>query len=328
MSKHGKGRRAIVLGLGLVVSGAALAQGAAIYPSRPIQLVVPFPAGGNTDVVGRMVAAKLGEQLGQSIVVENRAGAGTVIGAAFVAKAPADGYTLLISSGSTFTSGPAITPKLPYDPVKSFEPIGLLGRNALVLLAGKSVAAHTFKDVVAATQAKPDGYNYASFGNGSTAHFAGEMIKAASGIRMTHVPYKGSAPAMNDLLGGQIEFDIDTVPAALPYIKEGRIKPIVVTTTKRSTLLPNVPTLAESGVKLPSISTWVAIVAPKGLPPDVKAKLQKALANTVTNPQMQEKLLATGFEVGYADGKAVETLIAEELPRLKAVALQSGIHAD
>jgi tripartite-type tricarboxylate transporter receptor subunit TctC len=297
------------------------------YPARPITLVIPFPPGGATDVVGRLVGKTLGETLGQSVVIDNRAGAGTVIGAAYATKAPADGYTLLISSGTTFTVNPAIRSKLPYDPLKSFDPIGLIARTGLILLANKDVPASNPRQYVDMVRAAPGKYAYASFGNGTTAQFAGELMLRATGTQMVHVPYKGSAPAMTDLMGGQVAFSVDTVSAAIPQLKGGKIKAIAVTTAKRSTLLPNVPTFAESGFDIDA-DTWLAIVAPSGLPPAIRAKLEKALADTVASPEVREKLVANGLEPAWQNGAAVTRLIEKELPLMRATALRANIQAD
>jgi len=297
------------------------------YPSRPIQLVIPFPPGGATDVIGRVVAKALGDKLGQPVVADNRAGAGTIIGAGFAAKAPADGYTLLISSGTTFTVNPAIQPKLPYDPVKSFEPIGMVGRTGLILLANKDVPAANPKEFVALAKAAPGKYAYASFGTGTTSQFAGELVLHATGTQLTHVPYKGSAPAMTDLMGGQVPFSVDTVSAAIPQLKTGKIKAIAVTTAKRSALLPDVPTFAEYGFDVDA-DTWIAVVAPHGLPPEVKARLEKALAEAVALPEVNQKFLSIGLEPGYKNGAAVSALIEKELPVMRAVAQRAKIQAE
>ena len=284
--------------LGAAAFAPAHAQEA--FPSRPITLVIPFPAGGATDVLGRLIGKKLGDKLGQSVVIDNRAGAGTVIGASYVAKAAPDGYTLLLSSGTTFTVNPAVRPRLPYDPVKSFDPIGITGRTGLILLASKSVPVNDVKQFVSAVKAAPDKYSYGSFGAGTTSQFAGEMFFHAAGLKIQHVPYKGSAPAMVDLIGGQIPFTVDTVSAALPQLKEGKVKAIAVTTEKRSTLLPQVPSLAESGYPGLNMDTWLALVAPAGLPAAVKTRLEKTLAEVVADPDTRERLLALGFEPAFA----------------------------
>lgn len=316
---------AALAGLGLGTPWLALAEG---YPTKPIQLIVPFPPGGAVDIVGRTIIKKLGDRLGQPIVIENKAGAGTMVGAAFVANAPADGYTLLISSGSTFTVNPALNAKLPYDPVKSYEPIGMVARVPLILLANREVPVGNLKQLIGAVQRAPDKFSYGSFGNGTTGHFAAELTWSAAGIKVMHVPYRGSAPAMSDLMGGQIPFTIDTVAAALPQLKAGKIKAIAVTGATRATQLPDVPTVAESGFPGFSADSWLAVVAPRGLPAEAKAKLHKALADTLADAEVRSKLIAAGLEPSYATGDAVLTQIEDELPRMRAIAQRAQIRAD
>ncbi|TWG89197.1 tripartite-type tricarboxylate transporter receptor subunit TctC [Cupriavidus gilardii J11] len=298
------------------------------YPTKPIQLVIPFPPGGATDVIGRLLGKKLGDRLGQPVVIENRAGAGTIVGAGYVAKAAPDGYTLLISSGTTFTVNPAIHAKLPYDPVKSFDPIGIAGRTGLILLANRDAPASNLKEWVAKAKAEPGKYSYGSFGTGTTAHFAGEMLLNATGTKLLHVPYKGSAPAMTDLIGGQIPYTVDTVAAAVPQVKGGKVKAIAVTTARRSALLPNVPTVAESGYPGINADTWLALVGPAGMPADVKVKLEKALADVMADADTKDKLLAAGFEPSYANAAQLADLINKELPVMRAVAQRANIKAD
>lgn len=318
---------ATVATLSAFVSAPAMAAETA-FPTKPITLVIPFPPGGATDVLGRVIALRMGQALGQPIVIENRAGAGTIIGASYVSKAPADGYTLLMSSGTTFTVNPAIRPNLPYDPVKGFEPIGISGRTGLILLANQEVPVQSVKQFVDYVKAAPGKYSYGSFGSGTTSHFAGETILQATGLKMSHIPYKGSAPAMTDLMGGQIPFSVDTVSAAIPQLKSGKIKAIAVTTAKRSPLLPNVPTLAEAGYADINLDTWLVMAAPRGLPPEVRAKLEKALATTVADPETKAKLTAQGMEPAFSSGAAASELIQRELPTMRAVAARSNITAD
>jgi tripartite-type tricarboxylate transporter receptor subunit TctC len=322
-------RMALVCGLALgALPLTAPAAAAADFPSRPITLVIPFPPGGATDVNGRVIAQRLGKELGQPVIIENRAGAGTVVGASYVSKAAPDGYTLLISSGSTFTVNPAIRATLPYDPVKSFDPIGIAGRVALILLANSEVPVQTVKQFVDYVKASPGKYSYGSFGTGTTAQFAGETMLHATGLKMTHIPYKGSAPAMTDLMGGQIPFSIDTVSAAIPQLKSGKIKAIALTTAKRSALLPDVPTFAESGYASVDMDSWLMIAVPKGVPADVKAKLEKALAATIADPETRTKLLGQGLEPAFSSSAASSELINRELPLMRAVAARANITAD
>ncbi|MCY1227151.1 Tripartite tricarboxylate transporter family receptor [compost metagenome] len=312
--------------LGLASLTASAAE--PVFPSRPVTLVIPFPPGGATDVNGRIIGQRLSKELGQPVVIENRAGAGTIIGASYVSKATPDGYTLLVSSGTTFTVNPAIRPNLPYDPVKGFEPIGIAGRLALILLANSEVPVKTVKQFVDYVKASPGKYSYASYGTGTTSHFAGESILHAAGLKMTHVPYKGSAPAMTDLMGGQVAFSVDTVSAAIPQLKSGKIKAIAVTTAKRSTLLPDVPSLAESGYPDIDMDSWLILAAPKGLPPEAKARLEKALAATMADPDTRARLSAQGLEPVYSNAAAASELIHRELPVMRAVAARANITAD
>jgi len=304
----------------------AMAQEA--WPTRPITMVVPFPPGGGGDAQGRLLALKLGEKLGQNVIVDNRPGAGTAIGAAYVANAKADGYTLLMSSASTYTLNPAIRKTLPYDPVKSFEPIGIVSRVGLVMLANPAVPVNNVKELVAAAKAAPDKYAYASFGAGTSSHFAAEMALQAMGIRLVHVPYKGSGPAMTDLIGGQVPFSFDTVTAALPQIKAGKVKAIAVTTAQRSPLMPGVPTFAESGFPAAVLDSWGMVVAPRGLPPAVHARLEKALAETLADPAVRKGFVDQGVEPGFVGSAQAAARLEAELPLMRAVAVRANIQPD
>jgi len=309
---------------GLLFTGLAMAA----YPERPVTLVAPYPAGGAADVLARILAKKLEEQLGQPVVVENKPGAGTAIGAAAVANAKPDGYTMLISSNSNFTLNPALNPKLQYDPVKGFDAIGLVGSVALAVLAHPSVTATSVPQLVAAAKANPDKYVYGSFGNGTSSNFAGAMFNAATGLKMTHIPYKGSAPLMTDLIGGQIPVSFDTVVAAAPQLKNGKIKVLAVTTSRRSALLPDVPTVAESGYPGFDMTAWLALVAPRGLPADVKARLEKALATLMASTDTQDKMKAAGFEPHYSAVPDWAGMVSKDIAKMKTIAEQSQIKND
>lgn len=312
-----------------LLGGGAAAVAQDVYPNRPITLVVPFPPGGATDVVGRVVAKTLGQKLGQTVVVENRAGAGTVIGAGHVAKSPADGYTLLVSSGSTFTVNPAIRSNLPYDSVKSFEPIGIVGRSGLALLANPQVPVKNLQEFVAYVKDPAHGKPpYGSFGTGTTSHFVGEALLAAAGVQMTHVPYKGSAPAMTDLIGGQIPFSVDTVAAALPQARQGKIRVLAISAPKPSAFFPDVPTMAQAGYPSVNMDTWLMMVAPRGLPAQVKARLEAALRDTVADPEVRKNLEALGFEPEYSDAAASEALIRTELVSMREIAQRANIKVE
>lgn len=304
----------------------ALAQEA--FPSRAITIVVPFPPGGSTDVVGRLLAKGISDQLGQPVIVENRQGAGTAVGAGYVAKAKPDGYTLLLSSGSTFTANPALRSNLPYDSIKSFDPVGVVGRIPLILLANNNAPANNVREFVAAVKRTPDQLAYASYGSGTTAHFTGEMVMHSIGGKIMHVPYRGSAPAMTDLIGGQVPFSVDTVTAALPQLKAGKVKAIAVTTAKRSSLLANVPTFAEAGYKDINAETWFMLVLPKGTPETARTTLENAVAKVVSTPAIKQSLQEQGMEVAFENRKAASALIEKELPLMRATAARANIKAD
>ena len=318
-------RRALLGGCLLAAAGLA---GAAGYPERPLTLVAPYSAGGAADVLARILAKKLEDQMGQPVVVENKPGAGTAIGAAFVANAKPDGYTLLISSNSTFTLNPALQPKLAYDPVKGFEPVGMVGSVALALLTHPSVPAKDVKQLVAAVKANPDKFVYGSFGNGTSSNFAGAMFNAATGLSMTHVAYKASAPLMTDLIGGQIPISFDTVVAAAPQRKSGKVQVLAVTTAKRSSVMPDVPTMAESGYPGYELNAWIALVAPRGLPPEVKARLGKALAALMADADTQEKMKTAGFEPDYRPIADWAGMVSAETTKMRELAARSNIKVD
>lgn len=324
-SLHGLVISAFTMG-GLSTVTGAMAQAA--YPSKPISLVVPYPPGGATDIIGRIMAQAMSKSLGQPVVVENKAGAGTVIGAAEVAQAQADGYTLLISSNTTFTVNPAIKAKLPYDPAKNFESVAGIGSSPLVLLANPNVPVKTVKELVAAANQPNAKFAFGSFGSGTTSHLAGEMFKYMAGVDILHVPYKGSAPAMTDLIGGQIQFTFDTNVAALPMLRAGKVKAIAVTSAQRSSTLPNVPTIAESGYPGYEMVPWIVIVAPRGLPKAVSQKLTSSIQDILKDPNSKRDLERAGLEVAFEEPQSYDKRVATELPLLRAYVHRAKITAD
>lgn len=298
------------------------------YPDRPIKLVVPFAPGGATDILGRLLATSLGERLGQPVVVENRPGAGTVVAGALVAKAPPDGYTLLLGASTTLTLNPVIRNPLPYDPLRSFTPLGLVADMGLVLVAHNETPARTLPELVALAKADPDKLSYGSFGTGSSVHFGGEMLKTATGMRMVHVPFNGSSPSLTALMGGQVQVAVDTVVATTPLIKAGKIRPIAALGPQRLPLLPQVPTVAESGYPGFAMDTWFAFLAPAGLPAPIQKKLEKALADTMAEPDMKKKLVDIGLSPAWGPGSALQERIERELPQMRAVAARADIKVD
>lgn len=298
------------------------------YPSRPVVLVVPFPPGGSGDVQARIIAVALASRLGQPVVVENRPGAGTAIGAAYVAHSKPDGYTLLLSSASTFTLNPAIHRSLPYDPIRSFQPIGMFSRVALVLLANPSVPLNSLKELAEIAKAAPERFAYASFGAGTSSHFAGALAIHAMGIQLMHVPYRGSALAMTDLIGGQIPLLFDTVTSALPQIRAGKVKPIAIASSNRSRFLPDVPTFAEAGYPSVVLESWGMLVAPRGLPPAVLLQLETALGETIADPAVRQSLAEQGVDAIFAGSARSTAHLETELPMMRAIALRANIQPE
>ncbi|MGV0959000.1 MAG: Bug family tripartite tricarboxylate transporter substrate binding protein [Limnohabitans sp.] len=297
----------------------------AAYPEKPITVVVPYPPGGATDILARKLAGPLSQRLGQPIIVENKAGAGTAIGAAMVAKSPADGYTLLISSNTTFTVNAALKNNLPYDPQKDFESIGLIGSSPLVLLAHPKLPANTVKEVLALSLRDPKGLNFGSFGVGTSAHLAGEMFKVMTGANMVHVAYRGSAPAMTDLIGGQIPLTFDTSVAAMPQMATGKVKAIAVTTRQRSPQMPQVPSVAEAGFPDYEMVPWIGYVGRRGMPSEVSARLSKALKDSLNDPAVKAELQKVGLDVLFEPGSVYDKRVAQELPLLRAYVHRANI---
>lgn len=311
----------------LALTGPAAAWAQA-YPDRPVKLVIPFAPGGATDILGRLLATALGERLGQPMVVENKPGAGTVVAASMVAKAPADGYTLLLGANTTLTLNPAIRNNLPYDPLRSFTPLGLVADMGLLLVAHNDTPGSTLKEAIALTKAAPDKYSYGSYGTGSSVHFGGEVLKSTTGMRMMHVPFNGSSPNLTALMGGQVQYAVDTVVASTPLIQAGKIKAIAALSPQRLALLPQVPTVAESGYPGFDMGSWFAFVAPAGLPEPVRKKLEKALQDTMASAEFRKKLESIGLTPTWGSGDALRARVERELPLMRAVAARADIRVD
>ena len=308
---------ALLCGVGVMAQAA--------FPDRPITVVVPYPPGGATDILARKLAGPLGQRLGQPVIVENKAGAGTAIGAALVAKSAPDGYTLLISSNTTFTVNAALKNSLPYDPLKDFESVGLIGSSPLVLLAHPKLPANNVKELLELSRREPKGLNFGSFGVGTTAHLAGEMFKVMTGANMVHVAYRGSAPAMTDLIGGQIPLTFDTSVAAMPQMANGKVKAIAVTTRQRSPQMPNVPTVAEAGFPDYEMVPWIGYVGRRGMPAEVSARLTKAIKDSLSDPAVKAELQKAGLDVQFEPGSAYDKRVAQELPLLRAYVHRANI---
>ena len=312
----------------LVLPAPAWAQTDAAWPSRPIKWVVPFPPGGAMDVIARTLGEKAARELGQAVVVENRPGAGGNIGADYVAKQPADGYTIMVTSIGMATNR-ALYPKLTYDPVRDFAPISLLAvvPNVLVVNAANT-SDRSVKDVVARAGKEPGKLTYASAGNGTSIHLAGEVFASMAGVQMTHIPYKGSGPAVTDMLGGQVDLMFDSITSARPHIQSGKLRALGVTTAKRSSTLPDVPTLAEAGVPGYEVSPWFAVFARMGTPPEVIARLNKVLNDAMKQPETLRKLESVGAEPIGSTPQELATHLNRELERWGKLIQQRDIRAD
>lgn len=263
------------------------------WPARPITLIVPFAAGGGTDSIARDIAKNMSDRLGQPVIIDNRGGAGGAIGATAVAKAPADGHTLLFAT-STFATNAAVEPKLAFDPHKDFAPVAMIGRGPLLLVASKALGVKNVAELIAAAKARPEGLNYCSAGNGSINHLSGEMFRQKTGLNMTHVPFKGSAPATVELLSGRVDLFFATVPTIQPHLKDGQLNLLAVTSAKRSPLYPDLPTLSEAGMPGFDITTWWGVLAPAKTPASVIDALNKAINDAAAAEPVKSRLLHEG----------------------------------
>lgn len=314
---------------GLALSTAVLAQGpSADWPAKPIRWVVPFPPGGAMDAIARTLGEKAGKTLGQPFVIENKPGAGGNIGAELVAKAPADGYTIMITSIGMATNKP-LYGKLSYDPVKDFAPVSLLAVVPNVLVTNATQPnVKTVTDVIAAARRAPGTLTYASAGNGTSIHLAGEMFTSLTQIDMLHVPYKGSGPAVADLLGGQVNYMFDSITSARPHLQSGKLRALAVTTAKRSRALPNVPTLAEAGVTGYDVSPWFAVFAPAGTPKPVITKLHAALTGAMKQADVLARFESIGAEPVGSSPDELAAHLAQESARWSKLIVQRGIKLD
>lgn len=297
------------------------------YPSKTITLVVPFAAGGSNDIVARAIGKKLGEAWGQSVIIDNRAGAGGVIGAAFVATAAPDGHTLLLVS-STYTINPAVKATMPFDTLKAFEPVAFVASSPLLMASANKLPVKSAQELIALAKAKPGSINYASAGPGSINQIAAELFASAAGIKIVHVPYKGGSLAVNDLVGGHVDLYISSMPQILQIAKTGQARPLAVTGLKRSPSLPDVPTLDEIGLKGYEASSWWGIVAPAGTPADIVVKLNTEINKALGSDEMKRFLEGEGAEAGGMSPQAFRDLIEAEVKRWDKVAREANIRAD
>lgn len=318
--------RRAALGLALLLaSGMTLAQG---YPARPIRLVVPFPPGGGTDIIAREVANKVATSEGWTIVIDNKPGSGGNIGVDAAAKANPDGYTLVLGQTSNLAINPSLYAKLPYDPAKDLAAVGLVASAPLVLVVSAASPYKKLSDVVAAAKAKPTALNYASSGNGTVAHLATEQFQKAAGVQFTHVPYKGASQGLTDLVGGQIQMYISSVPTLIAQIKSGQLRALAVTSLQRNRDLPDVPTMAESGYKDFEAVTWFGVAGPAAMPKDAITRLNAAFNKALATPDVQKKLAAQGAEVMSGPPEKFTSLIRTDGVRWGAIVKASGIKLD
>lgn len=322
-------RRQALAGIAAVLATPAFAQGSDWPAAKPITYVVPFTPGGSTDVVGRTVAEKLAASLKQSVVVENKPGQGGGIGASYVAKAPADGYTLFGGTISTHAINASLYKNLPYDPVKDFEPVVLVAFLPNVLLVDPNAGVNNVQELIALLKKDPKRRTFASSGNGTSTHLAGEMLADLIGVPLTHVPYKGTPPAMVDVSAGQVTFMFDQMTAALPLLQAGKLKLLAVTTARRIALSPGTPTMIEAGVPGFEMSSWQAIYAPKGTPRPIVDRLAKEIQQALKQPDVQEKLGKTlGMEIVAGGPDELAALMGKEIPRWAALVKKSGASAN
>jgi tripartite-type tricarboxylate transporter receptor subunit TctC len=295
------------------------------WPDRPIKMVVPFSAGSSSDTIARIVAIKMGERLGQQVVVENRVGGSTIIGTDSVAKSAPDGYTLELANTTTHAASAALNATLPFDPVKDFAPVAMIGVSPFVLIGATQVAASTLKDFVALAKAKPGSLSYASAGTGTLAHLAGELFKSRAGIEVTHVPYRGSAQSVIDLMQGRIDLSVSTIPPTLQHIREGKLRAFATMSEKRNASLPEVPTVAEAGVPGCEAALWTAVVVPAGVPADIIKKLNAAVLAAVAAPDIQQALTIQGVDPEPGPPEAVSERIKADIVKWKDVVAAAKI---
>ena len=309
--------------LAAALTCAAAAHGQSAYPQKPIRLIAPFAPGGGTDILARLFGQRMSETLGQPVIVDNRGGAGGTIGTEIAAKAPPDGYTLILVSGS-HAINPGLYRKLPYDAVDDFAPITQIATSPGILVVNPSLPVKSVQDLIALARAKPGQINYASAGSGTPPHLAGELFKVMAKIDMVHVPYKGNAPAFTDVIGGQVSLIFPTMPSAMAFIKSGRLRPVAVTSARRSPAAPEIPTIAESGLPGYEAISWYGVLAPARTPPQIVARLHQVLVSAIHAPDMQEKLAAQGLEPVGNTPQQFSAVIRSEISKWAKVVKASG----
>jgi tripartite-type tricarboxylate transporter receptor subunit TctC len=322
-------RSALLRAGALVLCAAALPAAFAqqAYPNKPIRLIVPFPAGGATDLFARTLSQKMGEKLGTTLVIDNKPGAGGAIGSDLAAKAPADGYTLLLATTSTHSIGPAINAKLPYDAVRDFTPIAHVGDAPSIMLVPNSSPAKTVREWIEYAKKNPGKLNYASSGNGTIVQLTAELFKAQAGVFVTHIPYKGTALAIPDLISGKIDVLFDSLPTGMPHVRDGRLRALGVTSLDRSPLAPELPAIADV---LPGFesNTWFGLYAPKGLPADLLARINAAANESVSDPEVRDKLSKLGIAPATGTPARFAAMVAQDSAKWKKIITERKIISD
>ena len=321
-------KRALLLSAclaGLMAAGSALAQS---YPSKPVRLIVPFPPGGTTDIIARAVGDRLSREIGQPVIIDNRGGGGGSIGAIAIARAEPDGYTLGIATVSTHAVNAACNPKLPYDPIKDFVPITNLARTPNVVVVNPKFPAQDYKQFIDLLKKNPGKYGYATSGTCGIGHLMGEKFKFSTGTFLVHIPYRGAGPALNDVVGGQVEIMFDNLPSSYPFIQSGRLRPIAVAWPKRLESMPNVPTFGELGLKLVNDPAWYGLVAPAKTPDDIVRKIHGAAVKALQAPEVRERIRASGSEIVGNSPAEFAAEIRNELARSQDVVKKQGIKID
>lgn len=322
---HPSRRRVVGLAAAAAFAGVAPALRAQGFPNKPVRIIVAYAPGGANDIAARLIGQLLGERLKQPFVVENRPGASGSTGTGLVAKSPADGYTLLLGAGGTMTMNPGLFDKLPYDPVKDFAPIGLAARSPLVVLVPPALPVKNISELVAYAKSKPEGITYASPGAGTPLHLAGELFTRRAGVKTLHVPYKGSIPALTDLMAGRVDLMFDVQGSSLQFVRGGKLRALGVTSLERSRHLPDVATLHEQGLKDFDVTSWFGLFAPAGTPREVVALLESELAKAVATPEARERLAPLGMDPAPANGAQLGALVAAEGARWGELIRQAGI---
>lgn len=319
---------ALLVILAAVTDVSAQSPATGTFPTKPLRLIVPFPPGGGNDTLARVVGQRLSEVVGQQIVVDNRGGAGGVIGATMAAAAAPDGYTLFLGSLGNLAHNPALKADLSYSPLRDFAPISLLANSSFILAVHPGVAAKSVRELIALAKASPGKLNYASAGNGSSLHMTAELFKYATGTDMLHVPYKGTGPAITDLIGGRVQLIFSTMPPALPHVKSGKLRALGVTSSKRVAAAPDVPTVAEAGVAGFDVSNWQGMLAPARTPGAIVGKLNRDVLATLKLPGMAEALAVQGLESAGSTSERFGALIKSEIFKYTQVVKAAGIKVD